>query len=655
MSFGVSSEEPHAYVAYVDGEKEVVPLSFFKKFCADRRKEGWDRKYLYQVFWSPKSDDSPREALRRMPEIPVCEIGTTSSNRAGYYRATVLLVADSYEEVTASLERKRCPAGNMVGTYTSFDEPRRLKQSKNEIGMNNTSDQKPKTKKVKKPAGINQVAQITNASDITDCLKRTFASVLNETADEIDEPSECDSNSKSDTSRMKSHGNNEKNTCKDKEKNSQNAAVHKEASTNKKSHGNNEKNTCKDKEKNSQNAAVHKEASTNKKSNEGTRNIKMKVQNVKDKSKRRKGEKIAKQTSDKLESIRECPPQNIREQSNSKSTASKGNSILQLSSDNEENNSEKSDKEQHSSHKPTADTVDMITNNSFETRGDSVDEMKEADNWFASLDEGGHTDTAEESEEENPRKECYMKDSETSSNPVKSGSSVKRKLPFAHSDETLGDEPSLRVLTIDSEICQSEGGKKKRLIRRISSLQNKTYADTTDSEFEVDGKKFTCDPDYTPRKTEELKALIKIKDATIKKLQGLNLRHQENIFKFEDKMSLLEKENLELKQQVESLQAKLKSVNQRKENVTVQHKEQIFVSSSKKNPYSDSHDKKTSTSQHKVNVPFQKPVLSPSSSPEGAGGLCEPVYSSASDDEAAEEKKVVHYLIFIDSDFWESE
>lgn len=91
MSFGDYSEEPHAYVAYVDGAKEVVPLSFFKKFPAEWRTAGWDRKYLYQVFWSPIPDDSPRKALQRMPEIPHRESGK-SFNLAGWYRATVVLV-----------------------------------------------------------------------------------------------------------------------------------------------------------------------------------------------------------------------------------------------------------------------------------------------------------------------------------------------------------------------------------------------------------------------------------------------------------------------------------------------------------------------------------------------------------------------------------
>lgn len=92
LSYGSMENEPHAYVHYeVDDNKEIVPLSFLFKFPAKWREEGWDKNYLFKVFWSPYDEDTPRKMLKRVPSIPVYEKGCTQ-DKAGYYRAAVLEV-----------------------------------------------------------------------------------------------------------------------------------------------------------------------------------------------------------------------------------------------------------------------------------------------------------------------------------------------------------------------------------------------------------------------------------------------------------------------------------------------------------------------------------------------------------------------------------
>lgn len=97
MSFnGKDSDKvPHAYVAYTDGAKDCVPLSFIINFPAKwrepRSKGGWDPTYLYKVFWSPSENDSPQNMLKRVAKIPVYD-GETSLEKPGYYRAAVLKV-----------------------------------------------------------------------------------------------------------------------------------------------------------------------------------------------------------------------------------------------------------------------------------------------------------------------------------------------------------------------------------------------------------------------------------------------------------------------------------------------------------------------------------------------------------------------------------
>lgn len=86
-----TENEPHAYVAYWEGEKESVPLKFVFEFPPLWRTKGWDDNKLYKVFWSPDEDDSPTEMLKRVPEIPVHEKGS-SLEKPGYYRAAVVKV-----------------------------------------------------------------------------------------------------------------------------------------------------------------------------------------------------------------------------------------------------------------------------------------------------------------------------------------------------------------------------------------------------------------------------------------------------------------------------------------------------------------------------------------------------------------------------------
>lgn len=93
MSFNKSDKVPHAYVAYLDGEKECVPISFIAKFPTRWReplnKGGYDPSKLYKVFWSPDDKDSPSSMLQRVAEIPTFEEGT-AQDKPGYYRAAVV-------------------------------------------------------------------------------------------------------------------------------------------------------------------------------------------------------------------------------------------------------------------------------------------------------------------------------------------------------------------------------------------------------------------------------------------------------------------------------------------------------------------------------------------------------------------------------------
>lgn len=82
---------PHAYVAYWEGAKESVPIEFVYEFPTLWRTEGWDDNKLFKVFWSPDENDSPAKMLRRVPEIPVYEKGS-SLEKPGYYRAAVVKV-----------------------------------------------------------------------------------------------------------------------------------------------------------------------------------------------------------------------------------------------------------------------------------------------------------------------------------------------------------------------------------------------------------------------------------------------------------------------------------------------------------------------------------------------------------------------------------
>lgn len=97
MSFNSSNSKshPHAYVAYVDGEKECVPLSHIMKFPPKWRHSGdgggWDLNYLFKVFWSPNENDSPSSMLKRVAVIPTYE-GGSFMERPGYYRASVVEV-----------------------------------------------------------------------------------------------------------------------------------------------------------------------------------------------------------------------------------------------------------------------------------------------------------------------------------------------------------------------------------------------------------------------------------------------------------------------------------------------------------------------------------------------------------------------------------
>lgn len=86
---------PHAYVAYTDGGKETVPISFIYNFPTKwrepRENGGWDPTYLYKVFWSPDDNDSPAKMLQRCVEIETFE-GGTAQEKPGYYRAAVVKV-----------------------------------------------------------------------------------------------------------------------------------------------------------------------------------------------------------------------------------------------------------------------------------------------------------------------------------------------------------------------------------------------------------------------------------------------------------------------------------------------------------------------------------------------------------------------------------
>jgi len=105
MSFNLKDQDenqPHAFVVHYDGEKECVPLGFVFKFPVNWRSEGWNKNYLYKVFWSPIENDSPTEMLKRVPEIPVIEKGD-SRETPGYYRASVELVKGTTLTLAACL------------------------------------------------------------------------------------------------------------------------------------------------------------------------------------------------------------------------------------------------------------------------------------------------------------------------------------------------------------------------------------------------------------------------------------------------------------------------------------------------------------------------------------------------------------------------
>lgn len=97
MSFNSKSSEdqPHAYVAYVDGSKACVPVSFVCKFPTNWREQGWNKNYLFKVFWSPEENDCPAAMLRREVEIPV--IKGEDREIAGFYRASVELVKGMFQ------------------------------------------------------------------------------------------------------------------------------------------------------------------------------------------------------------------------------------------------------------------------------------------------------------------------------------------------------------------------------------------------------------------------------------------------------------------------------------------------------------------------------------------------------------------------------
>lgn len=91
LSFNMDDSSPHAYVAYTDGEKETKPLSFIKQFPKNWRDQGWDKNYLFKVFWSPDEEETPSSMLKRVAEIPVFKQGD-AMEQAGYYRASVVAV-----------------------------------------------------------------------------------------------------------------------------------------------------------------------------------------------------------------------------------------------------------------------------------------------------------------------------------------------------------------------------------------------------------------------------------------------------------------------------------------------------------------------------------------------------------------------------------
>lgn len=91
FSFNMSEDSPHALVAFTDGQKDMLPVSFIKKFPSNWREKKWNMDYLFRVFWSPDDDDSPTEMLKRVAEIPEFEPGE-SFEKPGYYRGAVVAV-----------------------------------------------------------------------------------------------------------------------------------------------------------------------------------------------------------------------------------------------------------------------------------------------------------------------------------------------------------------------------------------------------------------------------------------------------------------------------------------------------------------------------------------------------------------------------------
>lgn len=111
--------EPFAYVYYQAGDSEIVPISFilhFPKNWSEPATEGggWDRNYLYKVFWSPDDEDTPAKMLQRIDEIPVHDKGS-SQETAGYYRASVERVKGTH--ISSSLWTPLCLPSYLDSTY----------------------------------------------------------------------------------------------------------------------------------------------------------------------------------------------------------------------------------------------------------------------------------------------------------------------------------------------------------------------------------------------------------------------------------------------------------------------------------------------------------------------------------------------------------
>lgn len=80
--------------------------------------------------------------------------------------------------------------------------------------------------------------------------------------------------------------------------------------------------------------------------------------------------------------------------------------------------------------------------------------------------------------------------------------------------------------------------------------RKKVESSTSCSGDEVAGKKIKFDPDYTPKKNEEMKQELNIYKATVKRITGLNFTLQEKLKTSEDKIASVEKENMFLKSEL---------------------------------------------------------------------------------------------------------